>query len=294
MKHKPTGWVTPQDRYAVPALFNPYTGEPRDVRDVQSDPQGQLITPPGRVYMLAATVEAPQSAQQIPEPPTEYGWLLEYRPDVSSNVYWLGRNLRAEFDAFEALRFGTKADAEAFLKLMIGPVRQLGDGSDWLAVEHAFDGKVSKEVVRLVQVDPPYGTKRKAAMAVYTPPFKFQRGYIFDSQQLMVADDDNVDGAVAARVRGWGRLSYLPNGAELQDEIGQMMADALNAYYASPQPPQQIPADVAKDAARYRWLRNWKGQEHEPPFTVQHELDGILWGGDLDTAIDAAMQGEQQ
>jgi len=119
MKHKPTGWVTPQDRYAVPALFNPYTGEPRDVRDVQSDPQGQLITPPGRVYMLAATVEAPQSAQQIP-------------------------------------------------------------------------------------------------------------------------------------------------------------------------------ADVAKDAARYRWLRNWKGQEHEPPFTVQHELDGILWGGDLDTAIDAAMQGEQQ
>jgi hypothetical protein len=35
-------------------LFNPYTGEPRDVRDVQSDPQGILIVPPGRVEMLAA------------------------------------------------------------------------------------------------------------------------------------------------------------------------------------------------------------------------------------------------
>ena len=42
------------------------------------------------------------------------------------------------------------------------------------------------------------------------------------------------------------------------------------------------------DAARYRWLRHWKGQEHEPPFTVPHEIDGTLWGGDLDAAIDEA------
>ena len=56
--------------------------------------------------------------------------------------------------------------------------------------------------------------------------------------------------------------------------------------------PQAAPAplsdDVVKDAARYRWLRRWKGQEHEPPFTVQHEVDGTLWGGDLDAAVDAA------
>lgn len=45
---------------------------------------------------------------------------------------------------------------------------------------------------------------------------------------------------------------------------------------------------VQEDAARYRWLRRWKGQEHEPPCTVQHEIDGTLWGGDLDAAIDAA------
>lgn len=43
------------------------------------------------------------------------------------------------------------------------------------------------------------------------------------------------------------------------------------------------------DAQRYRWLRRCRGQEHDPLFTVQHELDGILWGGDLDAAIDAAM-----
>ena len=51
---------------------------------------------------------------------------------------------------------------------------------------------------------------------------------------------------------------------------------------------------VQEDAARYRWLRRWKGQEHEPPFTVQHEIDGTLWGGDLDAAIDSVRkQGAQ-
>lgn len=59
----------------------------------------------------------------------------------------------------------------------------------------------------------------------------------------------------------------------------------LIPVYAHPAPSD----DVVLDAARYRWLRKWKGQEHEPPFTVQHEFDGTIWGGDLDSAIDAAM-----
>jgi hypothetical protein len=48
-----TGWAAPKDRYTTPVLFNPYTGEPRDVRDVQSDPQGILIVPPGAVQLAA-------------------------------------------------------------------------------------------------------------------------------------------------------------------------------------------------------------------------------------------------
>jgi len=60
-KHRPTGWVSPVDRYAAPVLFNPYTGEPRDVRDVQSDPQGILIVPIGHVEMVAA----PTSKQSL-------------------------------------------------------------------------------------------------------------------------------------------------------------------------------------------------------------------------------------
>ena len=51
----------------------------------------------------------------------------------------------------------------------------------------------------------------------------------------------------------------------------------------------EIDDSIVRDAMRYQWLRRWKGQEHEPPFTVQHEIDGTLWGGDLDAAIDAAL-----
>jgi hypothetical protein len=79
--------------------------------------------------------------------------------------------------------------------------------------------------------------KRKDAMSIYTPPFRYVHGYIYDSNNLMVADDGdmtgekNVKSAIAARVRGWGKISYMQNGAAIQDEIGQMVVDALNQYY---------------------------------------------------------------
>lgn len=49
-------------------------------------------------------------------------------------------------------------------------------------------------------------------------------------------------------------------------------------------------AGLLADAERYQWLRRCRGMEHDPLFTVQHEIDGTLWGGDLDAAIDAARQ----
>ena len=73
---------------------------------------------------------------------------------------------------------------------------------------------------------------------------------------------------------------------------GWTMPDGLRKHLETAlwsQPTTAQADSVLEDAARYRWLRRWKGQEHEPPFTVQHEIDGTLWGGDLDAAIDAAM-----
>lgn len=79
-----------------------------------------------------------------------------------------------------------------------------------------------------------------------------------------------VDGDDAVR-----RILWEPNQAAFDIPVGTK----LYAYPA---------LSDAADAERYQWLRRWKGQEHEPPFTVRHEVDGTLWGGDLDAAIDAA------
>ncbi len=93
----------------------------------------------------------------------------------------------------------------------------------------------AKPVVRM----PPFGSKRAAALALYRPPFKFRMGYIHDAGGHMVADQDGfgpdskVIESVAARVRGWGRIGYMPDAEALQDEVGAVIADALTAYWNS-------------------------------------------------------------
>ena len=75
---------------------------------------------------------------------------------------------------------------------------------------------------------------RRRAMSLYTPPFRYHKGYILDSANHVVSDDGGVEEPnVASRVRGWGRISYLADSAALQDEVGAMIADALNKYYES-------------------------------------------------------------
>lgn len=80
---------------------------------------------------------------------------------------------------------------------------------------------------------PPFGSRRAAALALYEPPFHYTHGFIFDAGGRMVSDDDCVPEHVAQRVRGWGRIGYMPNAAALQDEFGQVVADALNAFYSA-------------------------------------------------------------
>jgi len=82
---------------------------------------------------------------------------------------------------------------------------------------------------------------------------------------------------------GQAAWSLCDSTAGVISQIDNMVAGLVQPPTISPQADS-----VQEDAARYRWLRRWKGQEHEPPFTVQHEIDGTLWGGDLDAAIDAA------
>jgi hypothetical protein len=73
--YRQTGWAAHRDQYAVPVLFNPYTGQPRDVRDVQSDPQGILIVPPGKIEMLAAKPTHQQGLQVDAPPAAKRQWV---------------------------------------------------------------------------------------------------------------------------------------------------------------------------------------------------------------------------
>ncbi|MDR0203543.1 MAG: hypothetical protein LBJ40_15455 [Delftia acidovorans] len=88
--------------------------------------------------------------------------------------------------------------------------------------------------------------------------------------------------------------AYLIDHCEGQTITEEGLQRALSAMLANPQYAGAAPAAPAVDVdgERYRWLRRWKGQEHEPLFTVRHEIDGTLWGGDLDAAIDAAQAKE--
>lgn len=67
----------------------------------------------------------------------------------------------------------------------------------------------------------------KRAFALYTPPFKYQMGYIYDANNEMIADDPDK----VVQVRGWGRISYMDEPEALQDTVGDMIAEALTNYW---------------------------------------------------------------
>ena len=66
------------------------------------------------------------------------------------------------------------------------------------------------------------------AIDLYTPPFNYQCGYIFDANHKMVADDA---GAYITRVRGWGMIGRMENAEDVQDTVGELIAKALTEYW---------------------------------------------------------------
>jgi len=72
-------------------------------------------------------------------------------------------------------------------------------------------------------------TVRAAALELYEAPFTCANGYIFDAKGRMVADNGEQD--IVARIRGWGRISYLDNAEALQDEVAEIVAEALTEFW---------------------------------------------------------------
>lgn len=74
----------------------------------------------------------------------------------------------------------------------------------------------------------------KNTKIIYKPPFTYdkQSGFIYDAEHNHVADKANGSSEYGvARVRGWGRISYMENPKEIQDSIGEHIAKALTEYW---------------------------------------------------------------
>lgn len=71
---------------------------------------------------------------------------------------------------------------------------------------------------------------RGTALALYVPPFRYEQGYVWDANGQMVADNPTEDGA-AVRIRGWGRIGYMPEPHKLQDRVGELIADAMTYFW---------------------------------------------------------------
>lgn len=79
---------------------------------------------------------------------------------------------------------------------------------------------------------------KEIVLSLFTPPFYFQHGYIFDSNNQMVADEGRnlALGTIISRIRGWGMIQYKGTpevkAEEIQDAAGVIVAEALNEYWS--------------------------------------------------------------
>ena len=76
---------------------------------------------------------------------------------------------------------------------------------------------------------PPVSLRRRA-LALYRPPFRYEEGYIWDGKGEMVADS-HIESDIGPRVRGWGRMRYEPGSEDLYKEMGEIIAEALTAFW---------------------------------------------------------------
>jgi hypothetical protein len=70
---------------------------------------------------------------------------------------------------------------------------------------------------------------KKTALALYKPPFRYSHGFIWDADNRMVADHP-AEGA-ALRIRGWGYIQYKPEPEQLQDAMGELIAQAMTEMW---------------------------------------------------------------
>lgn len=130
-------------------------------------------------------------------------------------------------------------------------------------------------------------TLNSRALLLYKPPFTYLNGYVYDADLRMVSDNDGGD-ADPVRVRGWGRISYLPDAEALQDEVGAIIARALTAYWCMDTIPKTLGEERLLFEAHARkllgedslFIRRY-AQDDDPKYAGRYKNGGVQtsWEG---------------
>src|SRR5690606_25841928 len=72
---------------------------------------------------------------------------------------------------------------------------------------------------------------KSRAIGLYKPPFHYNKklGWIFDGEGKQLLDQ--IDETAVLRIRGWGRIGYPENPEQLQDMVGDLIAQALTEFW---------------------------------------------------------------
>ena len=131
---------------------------------------------------------------------------------------------------------------------------------------------------------------RNKSIGLYTPPFRFEHGYIWDAKGQMVADNhvDGEDGVL--RVRGWGRISYMENPEALQDEVGNVIALAMTEFWER--------RKAEKDSEPVAWLAIYHGEVYDEAIgitrsVVEAQADHFGWESALTEIIPLYSHAQQ-
>lgn len=191
-------WYVRLSDYRAALATQPAAGEPEQQTAINADDL------PTKKYPLGAfDFDAPVASGEQAKTSDELAAFEKWRHEQADSLR----------------RCGYPDGAEAFIGL--GSVHWAG----WQARSSLATPPAAAHGDKAVQID-------ARLLELYQAPFRFDErgGYIWDAQNNMVADN-HVDGDQAIRVRGWGRLSYRKDGEEVQDLMGQAMADALTARW---------------------------------------------------------------
>lgn len=220
--------------------FPAASGEPRIRRREEShdDPCISLYCGHNRGYHVPQCAFSGCNCQSFEKAPTtEEAEAILRKSGIDSKqlanefIDYLGKRHFAVCDAARALT--------EKLRTVHNDSRYQGAWATAQLLQGQYDGpQYDKELSALESVlaaktteaETPLTVEAARALQLYTPPFRYDHGFIWDAKNLTVADDEGQD--VALRIRGWGHISYKPDPEKLQDAVGELIAQALTEFWA--------------------------------------------------------------